>query len=813
VPRNTHAPLTFPGTLSSTGHCAQSIVVGVMLPDTIAIDLLRQPRPFSKKFDDSSTHSALTFPPKWDGIRATMRLTFVVLAICAPLGAAENRVDFEKQVQPLLSQRCYGCHGPDVQQSGLRLDKRQNAMRGGDYGPVIIPGKSAESKLIRRVVNGDGALQMPPTGPLSSEEINLLRAWIDQGADYRMEIQEEAPPKPIKPEVATLISAVRTGAPSDVEKLLKTNPGIVNSPDQAGNTPLHHAAAFGSLGTMKLLLDKGADVNAKNKRASTPLHWAIPNEPKVKMLLDRGADINKRQADGRTPLYNVASAGNANSILKLLLERGADPNLATANGQTPLMAAAGRGDVEAIRLLVTKKADVNAQNGAGATSLMAAAASRNSSAVKTLLELAADPNVLTKKNESALSNAATAGSEESVKLLLDRGAKVNVSDDRGYSALMYAAGSESIPAGIVKLLLAKGADPNCTGEGETPHSLAAKRGDTEVARLLGVPAEERKQGGVAPLPPARAAEQSIPDAVQKALALLQSQSHNFIRIAGCNSCHSQNLPSAALGLARDHGIKVINDIPQLTVEMNGETPERLMDLVAAGVSSIGWEMFDRGMNHTPADRYTDATVHYMKAMQTPEGYWKGPDGRRPPMNSGDLQTSALAIYSLKTFAPAAEREETQMALTRAAAWLNQTRPSTTQERAFQLMGLVWAKAAPVSIEQAAAALAVTQREDGGWSQLAGMGSDAYATGQALYALHASGRVAAGDVIYQKGVSYLLRAQAPDGSWHVKTRSIWTQPYFDAGFPYGQEQFISAAGTGWASLALSVAVEAPRVSRK
>ena len=83
---------------------------------------------------------------------------------------------------------------------------------------------------------------------------------------------------------------------------------------------------------------------------------------------------------------------------------------------------------------------------------------------------------------------------------------------------MYAAGSEAMPTEIVKQLLAKGADPNCTGEGETARSLAAKRGDTEVARLLGVPTEERKQGGVAPLPPAKTGEQSIPDAVQKALA-------------------------------------------------------------------------------------------------------------------------------------------------------------------------------------------------------------------------------------------------------------------------------------------------------
>ena len=93
--------------------------------------------------------------------------------------------------------------------------------------------------------------------------------------------------------------------------------------------------------------------------------------------------------------------------------------------------------------------------------------------------------------------------------------------------------------------------------------------------------------------------------------------------------------------------------------MNGETPERIMDLLAAGVSSIGWEMFDRSLNHVPTDQYTDATVHYLKAMQTPEGYWKGPDGRRPPMNSGDLQATALAIYAIKHFTPAADRAETE----------------------------------------------------------------------------------------------------------------------------------------------------------
>jgi hypothetical protein len=99
-----------------------------------------------------------------------------------------------------------------------------------------------------------------------------------------------------------------------------------------------------------------------------------------------------------------------------------------------------------------------------------------------------------------------------------------------------------------------------------------------------------------------------------------------------------------------------------------------------------------------------------------------------------------------------------------------------------------------------------QNSDGGWSQFPTLPSDAYATGQALYALNAAGGMPATDPVYAKGVKFLLDTQAADGSWHVKTRSIWLQPYFESGFPYGHDQWISAAGTGWAVIALSLSVE-------
>src|SRR5437879_7484065 len=138
-------------------------------------------------------------------MRATLLLFTLSLAFAETKmpPAADRKVAFEKDGQPLPAQKCYSCHGDDAQQSGLRLDKRQNALRGGDYGPVINPGHSAESKLIRRLVNGDGGLQMPPTGPLSDDEIGILRAWIDQGAAFRIQVQEDTVSKPIDPKVTS----------------------------------------------------------------------------------------------------------------------------------------------------------------------------------------------------------------------------------------------------------------------------------------------------------------------------------------------------------------------------------------------------------------------------------------------------------------------------------------------------------------------------------------------------------------------------------------------------------------------------------
>jgi len=234
-------------------------------------------------------------------------------------------------------------------------------------------------------------------------------------------------------------------------------------------------------------------------------------------------------------------------------------------------------------------------------------------------------------------------------------------------------------------------------------------------------------------------------------------------------------------------------------------PERLIDLSIVAVTGVAWEVFDLGMNGVPADAYTDAAVRLIRINQTPEGNWSTNEGRRPPMAQGDYQAAALAIYALKHYGRAADREINVRAIANAAAWLERAKPETTQDRAFQALGLAWAGKTDRA-RNAARALVAMQRGDGGWSQFPTLASDAYATGQVLYALATAGTVPVTDPVYRKGVEHLLRTQAEDGSWHVKSRSIWLQPYFESGFPYGQDQFISAAGTAWASMALAAAVE-------
>jgi hypothetical protein len=310
---------------------------------------------------------------------------------------------------------------------------------------------------------------------------------------------------------------------------------------------------------------------------------------------------------------------------------------------------------------------------------------------------------------------------------------------------------------------------------------------------------------------AEISEATLRAAVENGLHLLEKTSPTFIKKGGCNSCHNQMLPAAAQAFARERGISAGETIAQLPPEVSEFTTERLLEYSMFSVNSVGYEMFAYAMSKRPSDARMEALVHYTKSLQLPAGYWSTA-GNRPPLTYDDFTTTAFAIHALNAYAPEIQRNDTEARVAKARSWLLEAKPQTTQERAFHLLGLAWSKASRESLERSALGLQGMQRKDGGWSQLTTLPSDAFATGIAMYALHEGG-VKISQPSYQKGLKYLLDTQAPDGTWHVKARALPVQPYFESGYPYGHDQWISAAGTAYATMAIAAAVEPSRTARR
>ena len=133
------------------------------------------------RHDQGRLPGLTSIPPK------VLWAALVALAASLPgaeLPPASNvRVEYERDIRPLFERHCYVCHGEDIATNGLRLDRRVDALAGGHSGPAILPGDSAESRLIHMVAGYKVKVLMPPAGdPLDAEQIGLLRAWIDQGA-------------------------------------------------------------------------------------------------------------------------------------------------------------------------------------------------------------------------------------------------------------------------------------------------------------------------------------------------------------------------------------------------------------------------------------------------------------------------------------------------------------------------------------------------------------------------------------------------------------------------------------------------------
>ncbi|HEY5313141.1 MAG TPA: DUF1553 domain-containing protein, partial [Pirellulales bacterium] len=127
---------------------------------------------------------------------------------CLPAMAAPGKLDFDRDIHPILSDKCFKCHGPDAheRQAGLRLDRRDAALRPGESGrPAIVPGNASASALVERVLSTDADQQMPPPDSnkkLSDAQKQLLKTWVEQGAPYAKHWSLVPPKRPAIPKVA-----------------------------------------------------------------------------------------------------------------------------------------------------------------------------------------------------------------------------------------------------------------------------------------------------------------------------------------------------------------------------------------------------------------------------------------------------------------------------------------------------------------------------------------------------------------------------------------------------------------------------------
>ena len=246
------------------------------------------------------------------------------------------------------------------------------------------------------------------------------------------------------------------------------------------------ASDRGYIGIVRLLLDKGVDVNARGKEFSNALQAASSSGHAeiVRLLLDKGADVNAQSGKCGNGLQAASDGGHA-EIVRLLLDKGADVNVQSQQYGNALQAASDGGHAEIVRLLLDKGADVNQQSLGREcrNALYAASFIGHTEVARVLLDKGADVNAQGGRYDNPLQATLREGHTEIARLLLDKGADVNAQGGRYGNALQVASCQGH--AEIARHLLEKGADVNAQGGqyGNALHA-ASSRGHTEIVRLL-----------------------------------------------------------------------------------------------------------------------------------------------------------------------------------------------------------------------------------------------------------------------------------------------------------------------------------------
>lgn len=598
----------------------------------------------------------------------------------------------------------------------------------------------------------------------------------------------------------------------------------VNAKDRLDTTPLHYAALYGNAESVRILLDRGADVKARNKSDATPLIYGAYSFEKARLLVDKGSDVNAKSASGMTPLLIAVSVHGNAATVRYLIEKGADVKVEGPNGADALQTAALKGDLETIRLLLQRGADPKRADQAGFTALLNAFSFTDAERARILIDAGSDVNATNKfagmvKNGpidlvhmSPMFLAASDAEPHTIQALLKSGASVNETDQRKMNCLMTAVSTDQPKLATIRELIAARVDVNAKDRnGESVLDWAMKYRNPEVIAILKAAGATSSVPFTAPKRPSTFDAGTPKDAIARSSALLaKSGEVFFVEGGGCVGCHHQPLNARAFAALRDSSHQ---PDPRLRTEfLDGMVALRPFALSNLPLQTARGGDFDEFLSEMqaladlgePASATTDAIVFYLASRQQPSGEWYIAGLSRPPLEASAISRTAAGVRALKVYGWPARKAEFDEQIARARAWLLASKPVTSYEQADRIAGLRTAGVPPRDLEKPAQALLKEQRPDGGWAQTPYLDSDAFATGFVLSTLRKEGFLKASDPAYTRGVAFLLKTQFPDGSWYVRSRSPKIQPYFQSAFPFNHDQWISNSGTAMAVMALAPA---------
>jgi ankyrin repeat protein len=621
-----------------------------------------------------------------------------------------------------------------------------------------------------------------------------------------------------------LIRSVRSGDSARWRALLAGGTDLAVQ-DDLGNTALHLAAYLGDAAAVDALIGQGAKVNAVNQEGATPLIYGVGSEPIVRSLLRHGANPNLASKLQITALQAAVVHQNSHRVVALLLQAGADVHAKQDGGENILYAAVSGEDPQTIALLLARGARIQPAKAVAASPLANAVYFGNVGIVNQLLAHGADVNFDGDFAGPTLNWALYTGRPEIAALLIQKGADLHLKSDWGHqtSPMVFAGYGQLGDPTVARMLVERGANVNEANEmGETALSFALRSGPETplVAYLRQVGAKEPK--GV-PSAKSRGARRMAPEVpilerAQKAIDLLQRASTGFIDNrfvhdeAKCVSCHHQDLPAVAIAWGSDRGLRFDQAAlgHQLEAQLamwrpRAEHAREMDDPFADSPVQIGYGLMAlHAVGYAP-DAMTESLSRFLLAGQSEDGSWHWTD-LRPPLEGGRFTATAWAVHAIQLYPPPRAEAQIGAAFARAREWLRNNQPQTFGDQVQRLAGLGWAEESPTQLQKFAQAIVALQRPGGGWSQLPGLEPDAWATGEALVALHAAGCLSPTDPVFRRGVQFLLDTEFEDGSWWVHSRTWPFQPHFDSGFPHGNDQWISAGGTAWATMALLLTVE-------